>query len=120
MIREVKVTVTTTGGSGASAGNATSEGGLNGMLLAVYFSASSHANTDLTFSDPATGITLFTKTNYNTAGWFTPLIPAVDLTGTVISGSGVVVPLTGLIKVEMAQANDGTYTFYFRIARERM
>lgn len=118
MIREVKVSITTTGGAGVATGNATSEGGVNGMLLAVYYPAGLPATTDYTFSDPVTGITLFTKTNFNTAGWRSVLIPVDDLTGTVITGAGVVIPLTGLIKVALAQADNGTFDFYFRIERK--
>jgi hypothetical protein len=118
MIREILVSVTTTGAAGSAAGETTSAEGFNGILMGVYIPTGAPATTDWTFSDPASGVTLFTLTNINTAGWYAPMIPGVTASaGVAITDSGVLFPLIGTLKVALAQSDAGTYIVRFRIER---
>ncbi len=118
MIREITLAVTTAGASGSATGEATTTEGCNGYLAAVYLPTGSHANTDWVFSDPITGTTLVTFTNINTAGWYTPMLPAVTAAaGVAITDGGSLIPLTGQLKCAMAQATAGTYNILLRIER---
>jgi hypothetical protein len=119
MIEPVRLSITTTGGSGASGGNATTDIILNGLLVAVDIDATgAHANTDWVFANAGTGRTLFTLTNINTSGFYAPLIPAVTTAaGVAISGAGVVMPIACRVKCTIAQSNDGTYTIDFYVQR---
>jgi hypothetical protein len=118
MIEEFTLSVTTTGSAGSASGDATSGWGTNGLLVAVYIPTGTPATTDWVFSDPVITTTLFTLTNINTSGWYTPLIPGITVAaGVAISGAGVLVPLTGTMKVALAQSDAGTYVVRFRIQR---
>jgi hypothetical protein len=116
MIEEFTVSVTTTGSAGSASGNATGSERMNGLLVAVYLPTGAPPTTDWVFSSAATSTTLFTFTNINTAGWYSPLIPGVTAAaGVAISGAGVLFPVLGPMKVAMAQSDAGTYNVIFRV-----
>jgi hypothetical protein len=118
MIREILMSITTTGSAGSATGETTSAEGFNGLLMAVYIPTGAPATTDWTFSDPAAGVTLFTLTNINTAGWYAPMIPGVTVAaGVAITGAGVLIPLMGTMKIALAQSDAGTYIVRLRIQR---
>ena len=118
MIDDHTLYVTTTGSAGSASGEATTLERLNGLLVAVYLPSGAAATTDWTFSDPVANITLFTLTNYNTPGLYSPLIPGIAIaSGVAISGAGVLIPLCGPMKVAVAQGNAGTFLLQFRVQR---
>lgn len=102
------VNVTTTGGSGASAGTGTS-GAIRGILMAVKVTyTSQHANTDVTITEVGgLGRTILTLTNINTTGTYYPRIALHDTTGVALAGQYAPFDLSTPILVTVAQGNDG-------------
>lgn len=103
-----KVAVTTTGSAGSATGTGYS-GSINGLLLGVYldYNASAPATTDVTISTNVTahGGTILTVSNNNSDGFYPVRVQAVDNTGTAISGVYELWPISGVVKIAVAQAD---------------
>ncbi len=117
MIKEYKVAITTTQGAGAGTGEAITGERCNGYLVGLYISASVTiaATTDWTFTDSDSGINLFSFTDYATAGWIAPSLLPVGITKTAVTNAHRMIPITGRIKLAIAQADDGIYTVRYFI-----
>lgn len=102
------VNVTTTGGSGASAGTGTS-GKISGLLMSIKVTyTAQHANTDVTITEVGgLGRTLLTLTNVNMTGTYYPNVAAQDTVGAAITGQYRPFELSTPILVTVAQGNDG-------------
>jgi hypothetical protein len=115
-MRSIKISVTTTGGAGVSAGNATSQDVITGKLHAVYlnYAATAPGTTDVTISMPeAPEQTLLTVSNNATDGWYLPRQAVCDTAGAGLTYDGTrtvnePLPVDGRIKLTVAQSNDLT------------
>lgn len=118
MIKTEKVSVTTTGGAGSSAGTGKTRRPLNGELYAVYVDYTSQAaTTDITIATENAPVkTLLTITDTNADGWYYPRYvvhseAAAALTGTS-GGDRTKHPVDDYVTVAIAQGNDGTTDVY--------
>ena len=101
--------VTTTGGTGASAGTALT-GGIRGFIMSIKITyASQHANTDVTIAESGgLGRTLLTLTNINTTRTDYPVVALTDNVGAAVSGQYRPYYIDGQpLLITVAQGNDG-------------
>lgn len=101
--------VTTTGGSGASAGTANTPG-IRGIIMSIKTAyTSQHANTDVTIAEVGgLGRTILTLTNINTTRTDYPAVTPTDSTGTALTGQSRPYFINGVpLSVTVAQGNDG-------------
>lgn len=106
-----QVSVTTTGGSGASAGTGQTKNALRGLLMAIKVTCTAqHANTDVTITEVGgLGRTILTLTNNNTTGVYYPHVVLHDTSGAAQTGQYTPIYLDGYpLLVTVAQGNDGT------------
>ncbi len=105
----------TTGGAGTSTNNQTSSVILEGMVAAIYvkYNDSPPAGTaDVTVatlgtSPNAPALTLLSKANAATDGWFFPrAVEHLNSDGSALT-SHTYLPIMDKVKVTLAQANDG-------------
>jgi hypothetical protein len=104
-IVSIPVAVTTVGGAGGAAGQADSPA-IAGFLLDIYFAfGAAPATTDTTISYVLQGGNLLVLTNVNTSGIYAPRRQNVDAAGAVIAGSYDYYPLSGPVRIAVAQCD---------------
>lgn len=111
--------ITTTGVDGSATGSAVSAR-IAGLLLAAHidYSAGQAATADVTIATTtAPTVTLLTRSNSATDGWFFPRQQVQDSAGANIAGVYEAVPFDDTITVSVAQAdNNETVTATLLIA----
>lgn len=110
-MRAAKITVTTTGTAGSATGTGYSDRPLTGEVFAIHvdYSASAPNTTDITViveaDDNHPAITLYSKANSATDAWVYPHVQGTDNAGSAISGVYQHYPITGRIKVTLADCD---------------
>ena len=106
-IERVRVSVTTTGNAGSATGSADTEA-VNGFYLGAYlnYHASAPGTTDVTIStqNPSNG-NLQVISNANTDAFVSCLNQAQDAAGAAITASFVQRPVSGNVRVALAQCD---------------
>lgn len=105
------------GGAGVATNNATSSLLVSGRVAAIHIkgNGSPPATTDITIATAGThapAITLLAITDYAADAWYFPRIQVHSVAGALLTMDGVrvltdLIPVNDLIKVTIAQANDG-------------
>lgn len=108
--RKTVVVSGSTGGTGTSTANTTTNEKLNGELYAIYlqYTGSPPAGTcDVTIATiTAPTMTLLSIANAATDAWFFPMAQAQTTAGASITNQGQLLVVDDQIKVTIAQAND--------------
>lgn len=112
-IRRTVITASpSAGGSGASTATATSDGPVDGEVIAVhlnYLDSPPGASTDVTLVE--TGVspaqTILAVTNAATSAWFYPMAQAKNQAAADITGMGRPIYVSANIVLTIAQADDG-------------
>lgn len=108
MIEHHQVKVSTTGSAGSASGSAVLALPLC-ELVAVYldYHASAPATTDVTITSPGNpaAVTILTRSNSATDGWFYPSINLHDNTAAAVTGAYAAPPIHGNLSVSVAQAD---------------
>jgi hypothetical protein len=108
--------ITTTGSDGSATGTGTTNAPLSGRLVAIHldYSATQATTTDVTVTTlTAPIVTLFTRSNSATDGWFYPRQAVQDATGTAVyyndAGDAPIydaVTINDHVKVTVAQGDN--------------
>lgn len=117
MLRAHKVSITTVGSAGSAVGSWTSELPISGYLAALYLTLGTMpATTDTTITNDTLSLPLLTLTDYNTTGYVAPQLTCVTIAGAAIVDTNgdplatQAIPITGHVKIAIAQGDAGTVT----------
>ncbi len=112
MLQSQKITVTTTGGAGVSAGTSYSNRPISGAIKAIRvdWAGTAPVTSDITVTidldDDHPAVTLYTKSDSATDAWVYPSVQATDTAGAAVAGVYQDIVGTGRVKVVVAQCND--------------
>lgn len=106
-IREVTMTVTTTGAAGSATGTAVTTESFEGFLLEVYlnFHASSPATIDTTLKQTGASDNILVITSSNTDALYAPRRSLVTGAGAAITDGQDLIPIAGTLTLSVAQGD---------------
>jgi hypothetical protein len=121
MIETHKITVTVAGLAGSAAGSAKSRSVVSGRVLAIHLDYTSQpATTDVTIATNGTNapaLTMLTRTNSGTDGWFYPRVLLDDTAGADLTAVYDAIPVDDHLAVTVAQGDPGSVDVYVLVER---
>lgn len=106
-IREVTLTVTTTGSAGSATGSAESTESFEGFFLEAYlnYHASTPATADVTIKQTGAPDNILVVTDNATDGLYAPRRSIVTPAGAAITNGHGLIPIAGTLTVSLAQGD---------------